>query len=128
MTGEGRGLREPTPGRPGYAAEYLPAPSPLNQRPVPSTVSVRPQGHIYCIVRLEWDGWDEMVPGWAIRWTDTLVLVMIPPPGAPSSTRELLLWVDADDVYRTIPRRPVPWRGPDGAEQHDGPPSVRDDA
>ncbi|ACZ32473.1 hypothetical protein Xcel_3474 (plasmid) [Xylanimonas cellulosilytica DSM 15894] len=67
---------------------------------------VRPQGDIPVIVRLVWDSHEELLPGRAIRWAEGFVMVMLKAPGAPSNAHELVCWLSADDVFRTLPRRP----------------------
>jgi hypothetical protein len=74
----------------------------------PKGVPVKPQGSIPVIVRLEWPENDEWVPGRAIRWSSGCVMVLCHPPGAPSQTDELTVWLRARDVYTSVPRRPKP--------------------
>ncbi|MBD5787095.1 hypothetical protein IF650_12985 [Cellulosimicrobium terreum] len=66
---------------------------------------VRPQGNVPCIVHLVWSTHEELVPGRAIRWTDTHVMVLVKPVDGPSEANEDIVWVRARDVHRTIPRR-----------------------
>lgn len=94
--------------------EWWPADRPLNHS-MPKSVPVRPQGNIPVIVRLAWPAGDELIPGRAIRWTDDHVMVMVKPVGAPSGTDELVVWLEARDVYTSIPRRPYPRRKVRGA-------------
>lgn len=57
------------------------------------------------IARLIWEGREEMVPGWAIRWTSDRVMVVMPEPNPGGRPVERIAWLRADDVYRTVPRR-----------------------
>ena len=115
VTGEGR-RKEPVLPPPLPAASYWPAPKPLNER-MPRHVPVRPQGDIPVIVRLLWATHEELLPGRAIRWADGCVMVMLKAPGAPSNAHELVSWLPADDVFRTLPRRPRPLRPMSAAPQ-----------
>ncbi len=90
---------------------------------------MRPQGSIAVIVRLAWPAGDELVPGRAIRWTEDHVMVMIKPIGAPSSTDELIVWLQTRDVYTSIPRRPyprLPVRGRSATKVAGSPPTSAD--
>jgi hypothetical protein len=102
---------------------WWPADKPLNYATSPC-VPVRPQGSIPVIVRLvAWPTGDELVASRAIRWAEVHVMVMLRPIGAPSGTDELTVWLQARDVYTSIPRRPYPRRkvrGPGAGGVADG--------
>jgi hypothetical protein len=82
------------------------------ERPVnydqPARVPTRPQGERAVIAHLVWATHEELMPARAIRWTDTHVMVSVRDPAAPANARELVVWLRADDVDATIPRRPRP--------------------
>jgi hypothetical protein len=103
MTGEGR-RREPAPPPPRPAADFWPARQPINQTQ-PAHVPARPQGDVPVIARLVWSTHEELVPARAIRWTQDHVMVMVRAPEARSSDHELVCWLRAADVHRTIPLR-----------------------
>jgi hypothetical protein len=107
VTGEGR-RPERRDEKPIDGSRYWPADKPINYA-TPARVPVRPQGDVPVIVRLVWATHEELLPARAIRWTTEQVMVIAKAPGAPSNAHELICWLRADDVYRTIPRRP--WRG-----------------
>jgi hypothetical protein len=65
---------------------------------------VRPQGNIPVIAHLVWPTFEELIPARAIRWTKTHVMVLVRTAGG-SSNDELVVWLRAEDVHRTIPRR-----------------------
>lgn len=107
VTGEGR-RPEKRQEQPIDGRAYWPAENPINHCPPPRT-PVRPQGDVPVIVRLVWSTHEELLPARAIRWTPEHVMVMVKAPGAPSHAHELVCWLRAADVHRTIPRRP--WNG-----------------
>ncbi len=82
-----------------------PAAQPINYS-MPDHVPVRPQGDRPVIAHLVWTTHEELIPGRAIRWTPTHVMVMIKPVTGPTNQHELVVWLRAHDVYATIPRRP----------------------
>lgn len=90
---------------PVVASTGWPAGRPRNYQ-MPEHVPVRPQGDKPVIVHLVWDTHEELVPGRAIRWTPTHVMVMIKPLTGPKNAHELIVWLRAQDVFATIPRRP----------------------
>jgi len=104
VTGEGR-RGEPRPEPPSPADRYWPARQPINADQPQRGIPTRPQGDIPVIARLVWSTHEELLPGRAIRWTPTHVMVL-KAPGAPSNAHELLVWLRAEDVHRTIPKRP----------------------
>lgn len=59
------------------------------------------------IVRLLRPSHEVLLPARAVRWTSEYVIVSIAPIGGPDRARELYVWLRADDVYRTVPRRPA---------------------
>ncbi|WP_069385975.1 hypothetical protein [Cellulosimicrobium cellulans] len=85
-------------------AAAWPADQPLNHEH-PEHIPTRPQGDLPVIVRLLWHTHEELIPARAIRWTDSHVMVMVKPTTGPTNAHELLVWLRAADVYRTIPRR-----------------------
>ena len=114
----GRGLDEEDRPRAGTATASdlrspWPAPKPTNHSP-PSQVPARPQGDRPVIAHLVWETHEELMPGRAIRWTPTHVMVMIKPLTGPSNQHELIVWLPAHDVFATIPRRPKPGTSPTG--------------
>lgn len=98
-------------------AQRAPLPTELDDRPwsqrrplnheKPDHVPTRPQGDLPVIVRLLWGTHEELMPARAIRWTDTHVMVVVRATSGPSNQHELIAWLRAEDVYRTIPRRPL---------------------
>ena len=109
MTGEGR-RGEPRPDPSRSAEPYWPAPAPINSTRPPDGIAARPQGDVPVIARVVWATHEELLPARAIRWTSAHVMLMVKAPGAPSNTQELLVWLRAEDVHRTIPKRPNPSR------------------
>ncbi len=79
---------------------------------MPERVPLSPQGNVPVIAHLVWDDREELLPGHAIRWTDTHVMVALVEPGATPGARENYAWLRACDVFRTLPRRPRPVRLP----------------
>ncbi|HWK92615.1 MAG TPA: hypothetical protein VNR17_10195 [Luteimicrobium sp.] len=76
---------------------------PLNEDR-PRRIPTRPQGNIPVIARLLFHEREELVPARAIRWAEGRVLVLWLADGQDPKS-ELLFWLRAEDVYRTIPRR-----------------------
>lgn len=79
--------------------------TPLNHEP-PGVAPVRPSGDLMVIVRPLWDTHEELLPARAIRWTSTHVMVVVKALTSPYNQHELVTWLLAEDVFRTIPRRP----------------------
>lgn len=115
---EWRLIRGKRDDRPGFAAS-APRPDQLEDRPPwserrplnfddPPRSPVRPSGDLPVIVRLLWETHEELLPGRAIRWTDTHAMVVIKSLEPPYNQHELIVWLRVEDVFRTIPRRPRP--------------------
>jgi len=69
----------------------------------PAHFPLRPQGDRPVIVRTLWRDREEFVPGRAIRWTDTHVMVCwLTDPADVRSER--CHWFRADDVSATLPK------------------------
>lgn len=73
---------------------------------MPEHVPLRPQGDVPVIAHLVWDDREELLPGRAVRWTQSHVMVALVEPGATPGSRENHVWLRAGDVFRTLPRRP----------------------
>lgn len=79
---------------------------------MPAHVPLKPQGDVPVIVHVVWDDREELLPGRAVRWTDSHVMVSLVDPDGPRGGRENYVWLRAADVFRTLPRRPRPVRIP----------------
>ncbi|WP_198285553.1 hypothetical protein [Cellulosimicrobium cellulans] len=79
---------------------------------MPAHVPLRPQGDVPVIAHLVWEDREELLPGRAVRWTQSHVMVALIEPGATPGSRENHVWLRASDVFRTLPRRPRPVRLP----------------
>ena len=80
---------------------------------MPAHVPPKPQGDVPVIAHVVWDDREELLPGRAVRWTDSHVMVsLVDPDGSGAGGRENYVWLRAADVFRTLPRRPRPVRLP----------------